>query len=100
MTPSRHYHCKNIQGRLCKPNPSGGHEHALELRKAWEVYPELVGVEYSKHPCFCDVCQRPILDGEAMYHCTEGCHFDACKACHDGLRLDATLQLLQEHPTN
>ena len=80
-----HYHCKNIQGRLCTPSVNGGHEHSLTLQKPWDVYPELNEADYNKLPCFCDVCQRPIFDGEAMFHCSQGCHFDACKACHDGM---------------
>ena len=85
MVKSMHYHCKNIQGRLCTPSVNGGHEHPLTLQKPWDVYPELNEADYNKLPCFCDVCQRPIYDGEAMYHCSQGCHFDACKACHDGM---------------
>ena len=80
-----HYYCKNIQGRLCTPSVNGGHEHPLTLQKPWDVYPEVNEAEYQKFPCFCDVCQRPIFDGHAMYHCSQGCHFDACKACHDGM---------------
>ena len=85
IVKSMHYHCKNIQGRLCTPSVNGGHEHPLTLQKPWDVYPELNEADYNKLPCFCDVCQRPIYDGEAMYHCSQGCHFDACKACHDGM---------------
>ena len=51
----------------------------------WIVYPRM---DHNRSPCYCDVCQRPIFAAfaEPMFHCVEGCHFDACRACYDAMQ--------------
>ena len=83
--------CKNIHARLCTPSVHACHEHPLTPQTPWDAYPSVFPegepneADYAGRPCFCDVCQRPIFYGHTMYHCSQGCHFDACKACHDGM---------------